>query len=74
MICQRILLHRFYADLMDSKINNINLSVDSLIPEKFAFITRQDKRSADKVFENLNKILLPNVGKLKLNRMYANFE
>lgn len=61
-----LLLHRYFQKLIDTRVTSVNLSIDSLVPEKFAFITRQPKSAAMKVFKNLDDILIPNVDKITL--------
>jgi len=61
-----LLLHRYFQKLIDTRVTSVNLSIDSLVPEKFAFITRQPKSAAVRVFKNLDDILIPNVDKITL--------
>jgi len=61
-----LLLNRYFDDLVEANVLNINLSVDSLIPQKFSFITRQPLRSVEKVYKNMHDILLNNLDKVRV--------
>ena len=40
MTSNGILIHRYLNELLESKLNNINISLDTLQPEKFKYITK----------------------------------
>ena len=67
-----LLLDRYFNDLVEANVTGFNLSIDSLVPEKFSFITRQNKKSALRVYKNFEDILLTNLDSIVLNRLYAN--
>ena len=55
-----------YIDQLISQNFRINLSMDSLVPTKFAFIARQPLMSVNKVLKNFNSLLLPQADSIKL--------
>jgi len=60
-----LLIDRHIDQLISQKFK-INLSMDSLIPAKFAFIASQPIMSVNKVFKNFNSLLLPQADSMKL--------
>ena len=50
-----LLTHRFIDDFKRFGLNAINVSLDSLNPEKFKFITRRDEYK--QAFDNINQLL-----------------
>ena len=71
-----LLLHRYYDQLLAAGFSKINLSLDSLIPEKAAFISKTNLPTINKIQKNLNNILIPaaenNHIKLKINVVTIN--
>ena len=71
-----LLLHRYYDQLVSAGFTKINLSLDSLIPEKAAFISKTNLPTINKIQKNLNNILIPaaenNQIKLKINVVTIN--
>merc|ERR1711879_325899 len=61
-----LLIHRYFDDLMSTDVMNMNLSIDSLVAEKFAFMARQPLKSVERVFDNFDNILMQNTDRLNL--------
>lgn len=71
-----LLINRYFDQLVSTNFTNINLSLDSLIPEKAAFISNSNIKTIQKIQKNLETLLIPaaekNIIKLKINVVTMN--
>ncbi|GAB1601655.1 molybdenum cofactor biosynthesis protein 1-like [Argonauta hians] len=65
MTTNAVVLHRHMEKLKSAGLDSVNISLDSLVPQKFAFITRRN--CLDKVMKNIDDALEAGFSPLKIN-------
>ncbi|CAI9731655.1 cofactor biosynthesis 1 isoform X2 [Octopus vulgaris] len=65
MTTNGVILHRVVEKLKEAGLDSLNVSLDSLMPHKFAFITRRN--CLDKVLKNIEGALAAGFSPLKIN-------
>uniref|UniRef100_A0A0G4HTN8 GTP 3',8-cyclase n=1 Tax=Chromera velia CCMP2878 TaxID=1169474 RepID=A0A0G4HTN8_9ALVE len=65
MTTNAVLLNRYLEDMREARVNAVNLSLDSLVPGKFALITRRD--AFHQVWRNLHDLVAADFCQVKVN-------
>jgi len=67
MTTNAVTLSRQLPALLKAGLDNVNISLDTLVPQKFAFITRRTPQTLKKVREGLEAALNSDIPSVKIN-------
>lgn len=67
MTTNAVTLSRQLPALLEAGLTNVNISLDTLVPQKFAFITRRTPKTLKKVREGLEAALNSEISSVKIN-------